>query len=305
MLEGISNGNRYASANAKQISQCVNWNYARVGRKKPVVLVAENPLEMHLLFNYVTLRLKAGSFNRTEGQTELLEALENQLFAQKSQWASTWMEEKLSSPQKDLVDFETDSDFGKEVDEALFSKLYYPAFKELEEGMDAELNALLSVQIRFPLRKFLGDQLGEAIDQSLASYLAGVDHGLCREHHTFLFTMNLYSDCIYGWYNYLSERLGLDFTRKKLFLKSFLLGRSAGIAQSILSKDLVVVSKYPTKVHVDTKMNVHRFGGPAVEWASFSRQTAFNQYVLDGQYSSDGLQADDSDLTVLKTNKCA
>jgi hypothetical protein len=52
-LEGISDGQKFKNFNLKDAEEAIYWNYEKCGYKKPIVIVAENPLEMQFLFNYI------------------------------------------------------------------------------------------------------------------------------------------------------------------------------------------------------------------------------------------------------------
>lgn len=50
-VEGIYNGDRYNNFNLEDAIKCVEWNYKQIGKEKPIVIVAENPLEANLMIS--------------------------------------------------------------------------------------------------------------------------------------------------------------------------------------------------------------------------------------------------------------
>jgi hypothetical protein len=56
-LDGVSDGGRYREFDIEKAIECVAWNYKQCDLAVPRVLVAENPLEMTMLFNTEKHRL--------------------------------------------------------------------------------------------------------------------------------------------------------------------------------------------------------------------------------------------------------
>jgi hypothetical protein len=61
-IEGIYDGKLYSNFNAKNAEAAIEWNYKQINMKAPIVLVAENPLEQQLMFNYLNTS-KADAIN--------------------------------------------------------------------------------------------------------------------------------------------------------------------------------------------------------------------------------------------------
>ena len=57
-LSGIEDGGRYNSFGIKNAEALIFWNYEKCGYKKPIVLVAENPYESQLYFNWIKAQEK-------------------------------------------------------------------------------------------------------------------------------------------------------------------------------------------------------------------------------------------------------
>lgn len=51
--DGVFNGKRFSDFNFEKATELINWNYETCNYKKPTVLVAENPYESQIFFNYI------------------------------------------------------------------------------------------------------------------------------------------------------------------------------------------------------------------------------------------------------------
>lgn len=81
-MKGVSDGGRYNSFDIKKAKACIKWNYEKCGYKMPMVLVAENPYEMNLLFNFVKRLAKDGSQLYSQLGSQLGSQLDSQLGSQ-------------------------------------------------------------------------------------------------------------------------------------------------------------------------------------------------------------------------------
>ena len=52
-LDGIFDGKRYENFSLDNAEKAVYWNYEKCGKKKPIVIVAENIYEAQIYFNYL------------------------------------------------------------------------------------------------------------------------------------------------------------------------------------------------------------------------------------------------------------
>ena len=50
---GVFDGGRYRDFKFENAEELIHFNYERCGYKKPVVLMAENPYEAQIMFNYL------------------------------------------------------------------------------------------------------------------------------------------------------------------------------------------------------------------------------------------------------------
>jgi hypothetical protein len=177
-LDGVFDGKRYYDFDLEKAKQAVYWNYEKCGFEKPLVLVAENPLEQHLLFNYLKLMVEKGDkFNPSEINME----------------------------------------------------------------------------------------------------------DLSQTHSTYLFTLNVYSDCYYSWYSFIKNEFNLPLSIEEEFETCFKLQRESGIYSAIFTESVCVICKYPKKVYRDEQNNLHNPKGQAVEWGAICDETQMECYYIHGR----------------------
>lgn len=280
-LEGISDGKRYADFNYSSAVECVNLNYSMCGYSNPVVVVAENPLEMQLLFNYIRNLAKksiASDSRATEIQRCFLRRIQDPLLGPKNSWLNDLIDEKS----EEHPDLDLNSGFVEKLNHHLFTRLYQDLFSELEKNLDPVLSAELDAALRFELRNKLGEQLGESVDQQVKKEIRAFPSELNKVHPSYLFTMNFYSDCMYAWYEFLRKEMSMDLSVNTDFQNVFSRQRKSGICQAIFSRDLCVVSKYPKNITWDESGELHNDTGGAIDWGAISESTAFKGYYLEG-----------------------
>ncbi len=281
-LEGISDGKRYADFNYSSAVDCVNLNYSMCGYNNPVVVVAENPLEMQLLFNYITnLAKNRGPLHSTT--TEFYQNLRQRIQDPLLSPENTWLDD-LMNTDKQVVspNLSFNSGFVEKLNHHLFTRLYRLLFSELEKNMDPVLSAELDAALRFELRNKLGEQLGESVDQQVKMEITAFPSELNKLHPSYLFTMNFYSDCMYAWYEFLRKEMSMSLSVNSYFQKVFSHHRKSGICQAIFSRDLCVVSKYPKNISWDESGELHNDTEGAIDWGAISESTAFKGYYLEG-----------------------
>lgn len=93
-------------------------------------------------------------------------------------------------------------------------------------------------------------------------------------NNTYLYTLNVYSDCYYTWNKFIKEEFNLPLSPEldKDFEECFALQRASGIYSCIFSEELAVVCKYPKKIYQEPsgQFRLTNFEGPAVEWGSLT-----------------------------------
>jgi hypothetical protein len=121
--------------------------------------------------------------------------------------------------------------------------------------------------------KYLGPFLPK--EENIKDYL--------EYQENYVFTMNVYSDCYYTWYEFIRKEFELPLTINDDFQECFRLQRESGIFNVICNELFAVVSKYPTKVHWNSENQLHNLSGVAVEWSSTAPYTQFDCYYINGR----------------------
>lgn len=281
-LETLSRGERYFNFNYEEALNCVSWNYNKFGFNTPALIVAENPLEMQLVFNYVFHLLEKKELIEPYGEeTKAIfgTLLRDLIDPVPKSWIHTLIDTHQSLHRAPDINTE----FIGVLGERHFNSLIKVLFGELEKQMDPVMGARLANLMKEPLRHLLGDQLGEVIDEQVSRYLQLFPAPLNKFNPNYLSTVNFYSDCIYLWFEYLRKEIQQELSVNKEFQKGFFLQRNAGICQGIFTKDLCVVSKYPKRVSWNNNFNLHNNKHYAIEWSFGNQLTSMNGHFLDGE----------------------
>jgi hypothetical protein len=118
---------------------------------------------------------------------------------------------------------------------------------------------------------------------------------------SYLFTLNVYSDCYYFWCKFIKDEFSLNLTKdtEHEFNHCFELQKESGIYSCIFSELVAIVCKYPKKVRQQPQtFNLHNTDGQAVEWGTLTGIT-FDCHYINGRYLSKDL----FDKTTQKTLK--
>lgn len=107
--------------------------------------------------------------------------------------------------------------------------------------------------------------------------------GTKQIYNSYLFTLNVYSDCYYYWYEFIRKEFNLPLSINDEFQECFKLQRESGIYSGIFGTEYCVVSKYPKKVYRDANKNLHRVDGQAVEWGYTDKKSKFDCYYIHGR----------------------
>ena len=123
-LVGVFDGGRYNSFDYEKAVAAVNWNYEFCGYNKPLVLVAENPFEQQLYFNYLV---------QSKEHAQLIALL----------WAAL-----NNEPVKDSeLSSKLDSELSSKLDSKLSSKLYSELRSKLYSELDSKLDSFNSTYL--------------------------------------------------------------------------------------------------------------------------------------------------------------
>ena len=99
----------------------------------------------------------------------------------------------------------------------------------------------------------------------------------------YIFTMNVYSDCYYTWYEFIRKEFDLPLSINDDFQECFRLQRESGIFNIICNEVFAVVSKYPTQIHWSNQNLLHNLEGVAIGWQHTTPYTQFDCYYVNGR----------------------
>jgi hypothetical protein len=264
-LEGVMDGGRYRDFDIEKAKAAVYHNYEVCGYKRPLVLLVENPLEQQVMFNYICALFGENKELGIQLNSQLVSQLVSQLESQLGSQLNSQLNSQLRSQ--------------------LGSQLHSQLESQLHSQLESQLNSQLVSQLVIQLESQLNSQLHSQLDSQLHSQLG-------KYNYNYLFTLNVYSDCYYTWYNFIHEQfqLPLDDKTKNLFDITFKLQRESGVYSCIFSEAVAVVCKYPKKVYqVGEDYVLHNCNGNAAEWGhSFM---PFDCYYVNGRNISTELFA--------------
>jgi len=201
-IEGVYDGKLYREFDVKKAEAAIEWNYKQIGLKAPIVLVAENPMEQQLMFNFLN-----------------------------------------TSKAKKITDL-----ISKKADRQLIEEALIESVKSAPKYSKEDLNTLKTV------------------------------------NNSYLFTLNVYSNCYYAWFKFIKEEFNLPLTVEKEFEECFKLQRESGVYSCIFSEEVAVVCKYPKKIFQESEgqFRLHNVEGQAVEWGSVTG-IQFDCYYIMGR----------------------
>ena len=262
-LYGIFDGQRYNNFNFKDAEEAVNLNYEFSGFKKPVVLVAENPYEAQIIFNYV---------------------INNKYFINLIYY--------LYKLKNNIETFQLDSQLNSQLDNQLYIQLRNQLYSQLNSQLNSQLyNQLhnqLYIQLHNQLYSQLNSQLRSQLDRQLDSQLGSklrsqLDSQLFKYNNPYLFTLNIYSNVYLMWYKFIKDQFNIKCTISDIldnFTEKYL---NSNIYNAIFSEILCVVSKYPKKIYRNNNLDLHNINGNAVEWGSIDDFTKFECFYINGR----------------------
>jgi len=285
--KGVLDGEKYNSFNQKSAEELINWNYTKCNLKLPTVLVAENPYEAQLFFNYIVANKK--KFipilyvlyclkNKTELPKELTEIGDkgSQLYIQ--------LDSQLDSQLYSQLRSQLDSQLDSQLYSQLRSQLYSQLGSQLDSQLDSQLRSQLDSQLYIQLDSQLDSQLRSQLYSQLRSQLdSQLDSQLGKYNPDYLFTTNVYGGWYLGWYKFIKDEFNIS-AEINVDLDSWNdLWNKANIYSAIFSELVCVVSKYPKKVHRNSNNDLHSTTTSSVEWGYSSEETRFNCHYVNGR----------------------
>ena len=194
-IAGVFDGERYNNFSFDKAKKAVDYNYQYCGELKPILIVAENPYEAQLLFNYIASNTDLHSLIsliwNNLNDSQLTSQLDSQLRSQLTSQLTSQLDSQLNSQ--------------------LRSQLYSQLNSQLRSQLYSQLYSQLTSQLTSQLRSQLYSQLDSQLDSQLRSQLH-------RYNDDYLFTLNVYSDSYFTWYDFIKTEFNInsiDFSKFK------------------------------------------------------------------------------------------
>ena len=215
--KGVFDGGRYNSFSKKDAEDLINWNYNKCKLKNPVVLVAENPYESQIFFNYIKANekiylpilytiycLKNGiEFPFKELPNVKIENIYSQLHSQLDSQLHSQLNSKLHSQLHSQLNSQLRSQLHSQLDSQLDSQLHSQLNSQLHSQLHSQLDSQLHSQLYSKLHSQLDSQLHSQLNSQLRSQL---DSQLNSQLHSQL-NSQLYSQLDSQLYSQLNSQL--------------------------------------------------------------------------------------------------
>ena len=283
---GIENGERYKDFILENATNLVNWNYEICGYKKPVIIVAENPYEAQIFFNFIKLNkekylpilyliycLKNNLIKNCDLSSTLSSTLRSALSSALSSELYSTLDSELYSTLRSELSSTLRSALSSELDSTLYSTLRSELSSTLRSALDSTLSSALSSE--------LDSALSSELDSTLYSTLSSE---LCQYNVDYLFTTNIYSNILLAWWKFIKDEFNINCGEIGIKLDSWNdMYLKSNIYSAIFSEILCIVSKYPKKIYRDENNNLHNVNEMAVKWGFSLKETQFNCYYVHGR----------------------
>ena len=229
-----------------------------------------------------------GSQLRNQLNSQLRNQLDNQLDSQ----LNSQLDSQLGSQLRNQLISQLGSQLNNQLDSQLNIQLYNQLRNQLDNQLDSQLrNQLISqlnsqlynqlgrqlhTQLRIQLDSQLDNQLCSQLNNQLCSQLSNqLDDQLnikeiSKYNNNYLFTLNIYSEIYYTWYEFIRKEFNLDLTINEDFQECFKLHSESGIYSAIFSEAVCVISKYPLEIYQNKENNyaLNNLEKNAVVWSN-------------------------------------
>ena len=212
--------------------------------------------------------------------SQLDSQLGNQLRSQLDSQLHSQLHSQLRSQLRSQLDNQLLSQLYRQLRSQLDNQLHSQLHSQLHRQLYSQLHRQLYSQLDSPLYSQLYNQLGNQLRSQLKINCTLKD--ISTFNYNYLFTLNIYSNVYYNWYEFLRKEFNLDLTINDNFQECFKLQRDSDIYSCIFSELIAVVCKYPVKVNQQVSDNyfLNSIDESAVIWSnSFA---PFDCYYING-----------------------
>jgi len=242
------------------------------------------------------LNSQLGSQLNSQLRSQLDSQLRSQLGSQLDSQLYSQLDSQLDSQLRSQLDSQLDSQLRSQLGSQLGSQLY----SQLDSQLNWQLNSQLRSQLDSQLRSQLGSQLDSQLNWQLNSQLRSQLYSQLRSQlysqldsqlysqriqyvNDYLFTLNIYSSCLFTWWNFIANELNIKAPIKKeleMFSSAY---EKSNIYSAIFTEAVCIVSKFPKAIHRNSNNDLHSTNESAVEWASFSDLTKWECFYVNGR----------------------
>ena len=217
---------------------------------------------------------------RSQLDSQLDSQLHSQLYNQLVNQLDSQLYNQLRSQLHRQLDSQLHSQLRSQLRSQLDNQLHSQLHSQLHRQLYSQLHRQLYSQLDSPLYSQLYNQLGNQLRSQLKINCTLKD--ISTFNYNYLFTLNIYSNVYYNWYEFLRKEFNLDLTINDNFQECFKLQRDSDIYSCIFSELIAVVCKYPVKVNQQVSDNyfLNSIDESAVIWSnSFA---PFDCYYING-----------------------
>ena len=154
----------------------------------------------------------------------------------------------------------------------LFRKIIYVLNNEfIEIELFNKKCKISSYFILFFNLSLLNNQLSSQLDSQLDSQLRSQLYlkNISNYNYNYLFTLNIYSEVYYTWFEFVRKEFNLNLTINDDFQECFNLHKESGIYSAIFSKEVCVISKYPLEIHQESaQFRLNNIEKSAIIWSN-------------------------------------
>jgi len=214
--------------------------------------------------------------------SQLSSQLYSQLRSQLNSQLSSQLYSQLRSQLRSQLDSQLSSQLDSQLDSQLSSQLYSQLRSQLYSQLDSQLRSQLDSQLSSQLDSQLNNQLYNQLNSQLRNELKKCKlKDLSKYNPNYLFTLNIYSEVYYTWFEFIRKEFDLPLTINDDFQECFKLHSESNIYSAIFSKEVCVISKYPLEIHQEkTQFRLNNIEKSAVIWSnSFA---PFDCYYVNG-----------------------
>jgi len=118
------------------------------------------------------------------------------------------------------------------------------------------------------------------VNNLIKNYLENNKKDKVKKHaDNYIFTSDVYTNILIGWWGYLIDVLKLESTVNDVFLNWRELYENAGVYNAICNENVCITSNYPIEINRNENGDLHNISGTAVKWSGIE----WKCYYINGR----------------------